>query len=141
MTLKKLAADNGGATLVEFAFALPVLIMIMIGTLQFALVMQASGAMRHGIGEGLRYAKVNGVDDPDDPVEVAALKAKVEEVARDALTGINLSNIKSLEFSRGTDNGAEYGRIDMEYEMETVIPFTPGGKIDMNESRTVYLPA
>ncbi len=72
MKLRKLASHRDGAVAIEMAFALPVLVTLMIGILQFGLILQASGAMRHGIGEGLRFAKVNAVADPSDPVQVAA---------------------------------------------------------------------
>ena len=59
MKIKKFLSDKRGAVIIETAFALPVLILLMIGMLQFGLVLQASGAMRNAIGQGIRFAKVN----------------------------------------------------------------------------------
>ena len=141
MTLKKLRADSNGTAVIEFAMAMPVLITIMIGILQFALVLQASGAMRHGMGEGLRYAKVNAISDPSDAVAVAALKAKVEEIAKDSMAGIDRDHITSMEFTSGTSDGADYGQLDVKYQMQPLIPFAPLPPITINESRTVFLPS
>lgn len=139
--LKSLARDRNGAAVIETAFALPVLVMLMIGILQFGMMLQASGAMRHSMGEGLRYAKVNAVTDPTDAAEVAALKAKVEEITKASLAGINKDNIKMLTFTSGEDSGAKYGKIEMRYEMKPFIPFVPMDAIKITKSRTVYLPS
>jgi len=141
MTLRKLASNRDGAIAIEMAFALPVLITLMMGILQFGLILQASGAMRHGIGEGLRFAKVNTVSDPSDPVLVAAHKSQVETIARDALAGIDRNKVQSIAFTSGVANGAEFGRIDVRYQMQPLIPFSAIPPITINESKTIYLPS
>ncbi len=140
--MKRLLTDKRGAVAIEMAFALPVTIMLMIGIMQFALVLQASGGMRHGIGEGLRYAKVNPLADPTDKFAVAALKKKVETIAMDSMAGIDREGIQSVVFMSGTDaNGAEFGQIDVNYAMKPLIPFAPVGAIKINETRKIYLPS
>lgn len=142
MTIRKLLSEKSGVATIEMAFAMPVLVTIMIGTLQFALVLQASGAMRHGIGQGLRYAKVNDVSDPSDPLQVAALKDEVEDIVRDSLAGINPDGVKALKFVRNTDSsGTVSGTITMQYQLKPVIPFAAIPPIDINETRTAYLPS
>ncbi len=127
---REIIRDRRGATVIEYAFALPVLVMLMIGILQFALILQASGAMRHGIGEGLRYAKVN----PD------ATESEVLAQVRPAMGGVDLNNVTSLRFTSGTTNGVAFGRITMQYEMMPVIPFAPLPAIQLSETRTTFLP-
>jgi hypothetical protein len=142
MRTRRLCSDARGAVAIEMAFALPVVVMLMIGILQFALVLQASGAMRHGIGEGLRFAKVNAIADPDDAAEVAALEQEVEDVAMAALAGMDRDGIKSIEFTSGTDaSGARFGRIDVIYGMKPIIPFAPLPEIALSESRQAFLPS
>ena len=128
---KKLARNDRGAVAVEMAFALPVLTTVMIGILQFGLVLQASGAMRHGIGEGLRLAKIHGSTPAED----------VEERVRESLAGVRLDGIESLEFERGTIDGADWGQISMTYEMEPFIPFAPIPPIVLTETKRVWLPS
>ena len=140
-TMEKIARNSEGAAVIEAAFALPVLVMLMIGILQFAMILQAGGAMRHSMGEGLRYAKVHQLADPSDPLQVKALETKVEEITKNALAGINKNDIKSLTFTYGTEDGADFGRIDMQYEMDPFIPFAPVDAIKITKSRTVYLPS
>lgn len=132
--IQRLWADRKGAAAIEIIFALPLLVTIMIGILQFALILQAQGAMRHGIGEGLRMAKVNA----------AATEAQILDRARASMGGSQTGNITAMDFTRGTTtvNGeiAEWGRITIDFEMQPVIPVAPVPPIQLTATRTVYLP-
>jgi len=129
--LQRIRSDDRGAAVIEMAFAMPVLIMIMIGMLQFAIVLQANGAIRHGIGEGLRLAKVNsGISDSDVFAEVDA-----------SIGGIKSANVTFKDFDKGTtSSGVSWGRLTVRYEITPVIPFASLGKIRLQETRRVYLP-
>ena len=128
---RRLLTDKRGATLVETAFALPVLVTLMIGILQFGLVLQASGAIRHGIGEGLRFAKVNP----------SATSTQVLGVSRNAMTGIDMAGITAQNYTSGTVNGVKFGRISLRYQFSPFIPFAKLPPITLNETRQVYLPS
>jgi Flp pilus assembly pilin Flp len=128
---RSLGLDEGGATVVEFAVALPLLVTMMIGTLQFALVLHASGAVRHALGEGIRHAKVY----PE------ATESEVLAVTRSGMQGVNLGGIEELTFNRGVANNAQYGRVTMRYRLEPVIPFAAVPPILIEESRQAYLPS
>lgn len=131
----RLRDDRAGAAAVEFVMAMPILITIMIAILQFGLVLQAQGAMRHGIGEGLRMAKVNA----------SATNAQILARATNSMSGIDTGNITSINFTRGTTpmggEIADWGRITVNYEMQTLIPFALIPPIQLNATRTAYLPS
>lgn len=126
----RLASDARGATIIEFAIAAPILIILMIGILQFGMILHASGALRHGLAEGIRHAKVY----PD------ATEVIVQQKTRDALAGIDPNGIVALTFDRGTQNGAAFGRLTIHYEMTPFIPFVPLDVIALTETKTAYLP-
>lgn len=131
MIVHGLLKDTRGTAIIEFAFALPTIAVIMIGILQMGLVLHASGGMRHALGEGIRYARVN----PD------ATDAQVEAHARAALLGIDRNGITSLIFDRGTSSGgASFGRMEMRYEIASVIPFVQLPPFELNHTKTTYLP-
>lgn len=130
MKFRKLIADPRGASAIEFAFAMPVVVTLMIGILQFGLVLQASGAMRHAIGEGIRYAKVHP----------SATETEVLDETRSALAGVDPDGVTQLSFQRGTASGAEFGRITMRYSLDPFIPFASLPPIVLNQTRTAYLP-
>ena len=127
---RRILKDERGATVLEFALALPVLATLMIGILQFGIVMHTSGGIRHAMGEGLRYAKVNP----------SATAAQVEQHARNALVGIDNGGLTAVSFTRGTQDGAEYGRLTISYRAEPVVPFIPDQVINLSRTKQVYLP-
>jgi Flp pilus assembly protein TadG len=131
MMARRLVFDTRGAAVIEFAFALPILVALMIGVLQFGMVLHASGGVRHAVGEGIRYAKVH----PD------ATDTEILDVARAGLAGINAGGIQALNIQRGQSNGADYRRITMRYRIAPVIPFAPIPPIVIEEARTAYLPS
>jgi Flp pilus assembly protein TadG len=128
---RALHRDQRGGAIIEFAFALPILIALLIGILQSGLMLYAKSGMRHGIGEGVRHAKVHRIADS------AAVLAKV----RSAAFGVEASGIQSLTFQRSTNaNGEDIATIAMTYQPNSFIPFVSRLPITLSESRTVYLP-
>lgn len=132
MIFRNLLADARGASAVEAAFALPVILVAMIGLLQFALVLQASGTIRHAAGEGVRYAKVH----PD------ASETEVLNKVRASMVGVKDSGIVSLALQRGTAaNGAKFSSVTVTYQLDPVIPFTDIKPFTLNESMSSYIPS
>ena len=54
--LKQLRRDRRGAAVIEMAFALPALIVLMWMIVQLGLVYRAMSGIQHGLGEGSRMA-------------------------------------------------------------------------------------
>ena len=132
MKLMRLREDTKGATLVEFAFAAPVLIAIMVGSLQMGLVLYSSGGMRHAVGEGVRYAKVY----PN------ATEEQVLEKVKTSYSGIDPAKVSTLVFERGlSSKGAPFAKISMSYEVAPMIPFVPMPPFTLSEEKLVYLPS
>ena len=111
----QLHRDIRGASAVDSAFALPVLALLMLGTVQFAQILHADGALRHAVGDGIRLAKV-------DP---SATETEVLDEVRAGLTGLNAKNITALTFQRGTKNGAQFGEVTIKYKLEPAVPVIP----------------
>jgi len=129
--LTNLWRETRASSTVDFAFAFPVIIAIMLGTIQLGVYLQASGTLQHALGEGIRYAKVY----PD------ATEEQVLDEVRDEMTGMNLANIKTLTFARGTSNGADFGQLSISYSLEPMIPLVPVPAITISDSKTAYLPS
>jgi Flp pilus assembly protein TadG len=134
--MRRLAAfrrDERGSAIVEFAFALPIMVTLMIGILQSSLMLYAKSGMRHGIGEGLRLAKVQRT--------TQASAVVVTNKVRAAAYGVKASNIKTLTYQRVTNaRGEDVLTIAMTYQPSSFIPFVRRLPITLSESRTVYLP-
>lgn len=54
--LRSLLHDESGATMIEFAFALPVLIVMLWMIVQMGFVLRANAGMQQALGEGARFA-------------------------------------------------------------------------------------
>ena len=52
---KRLRRDQRGAAAIEFAIALPVMVVMIYGIFQVGLIYQANAGMQHALGEGARY--------------------------------------------------------------------------------------
>ena len=131
MKFMRFFKDQSASTTVDFAFALPVLLTIMLGTFQLGQYLHASGAMRHALGEGIRYAKVHSSADSD------AIKAEVlSEMAT-----LDPDNVVGFSFVRGTSNGVQYGAVVMKYKLEAMMPLVPVPDITITETKVAYIPA
>ena len=130
--LESLQHDRGGATIVEFALALPILILFMIGTVQFGLVLHASGGMRHALGEGIRQARVDRT----------ATTAEIEQRVLDSLTGIDPSFVTQLTAERSTNaSGADVAQVSMRDQVQWMIPFLSLPPLVLSQTKTTYLPS
>lgn len=130
INIRKLLSNRTGSSTVDFAFAFPVLIAIMLGTIQLGQYLHASGAMRHALGEGVRMAKV----DPD------ASTAQIKREIRDELVALDKDKIVSLRVVRGTDHGANVATAQIKYKLEPMIPLIPVPPITITEEKKVWLP-
>lgn len=129
---RRMSRDEAGALGLEFGIAVPILIALMLGIVQFGLVLGANGSMRDAMGEGLRLAKV----------DFDATEAEVTARTRAAFIGGKVSAIESLTFARSVDaNGAKLGTMTMTYTVQPWIPFVPLDPIVMSETKTIYLPS
>jgi len=131
MKFMRLIKNQSASTTVDFAFALPVLLIVMLGTFQLGLYLNYTGAIKHALGEGIRLAKV------DSGADTAAIRARVES----EMVTLDPDNIVGFAFVRGTTNGAAFGTVAMRYRMEAVMPLVPVPDIMISQSRTVFLPS
>ena len=82
-------ARDSGASLVEFAFVLPFLLLLILGTVELSFVFAQYNEVRHGAREGARYAAVSrpdydgggGTGDFNDVVAVTCDRINLPNVA------------------------------------------------------------
>lgn len=122
--------DKTGSTTVDFAFALPVLVLLMVATLQAGQILHARGSLRHAVGEAVRLAKV----DPD------ATQTEVLALVRAQLPSLKANRLSNLSFQRGTANGAQTATVTASYTTEADYPVI-SFPVTITETKTVYLPS
>jgi Flp pilus assembly protein TadG len=127
--VKHLACNEAGATVVEMAFALPILIMLLWMIVQLGLVFRAMSGIQHSLGEGARAATLWPVPDVDD------IQAKME----DAVYGIGPGEFTINEPVTGTADGSEYLDLQVSYTQDTDLLIIPGPTVNVSRSKRVWV--
>ena len=126
---KHLSGNEGGAAAIEFAFALPVLIMLIWMILQGGLVFRAMSGIQHSLGEGARAATLWPIPDKDD------VKDRMEE----AVYGIGPGEFDIPEPVAGNADGSDYWDLEVTYTQPTDLIFLPGPTITVSRSKRVWV--
>lgn len=129
--LRVLRRDTKGAAVIEMAFALPALIVLMWMIVQLGLVFRAMSGIQHGLGEGARSATL--YPKPTDTV----IKAKII----DAVYGIGPGSFVIATPVTGTADGATYLDLKVTYTQATDMLLFPGPTINVSRSKRVWIAA
>ena len=121
--------DDRGAAVIEMAFALPILIIMMWMIVQLGLVFRAMSGINHGLGEGARLATL--YPQPTDD----AIKTKIS----DAVYGIGPGSFEIEDPVAGVDMGANYLDHEVTYTQETDLLIIPGPTINVTRSKRVWV--
>ena len=129
MKLRKLRRNEEGAAVIEMAFALPILIVLIWMIVQLGLVFRAMSGIQHALGEGARAATIWPVPDTDD------IEARMNE----AVYGIGPGEFTVVDAVPGTDDGSDYLDLAVTYEQETDLLLMPGPTIEVARSKRVWI--
>ena len=129
MKIRKIVRDDRGAAVIEMAFALPILVMLLWMIVQFGLVFRAMSGIQHALGEGARRATLWPVPSVDD------VKATMEE----AVYGIGPGEFDIVEPVPGTADGSDYLDLEVTYEQPTDLLIMPGPTITVSRSKRVWV--
>ena len=111
--------------IVEFALAVPVLLVLIYGIFQIGVAFQASAGMQHALGEGARYATIFPV--PTD----AQIKTRVS--AKVFGTGIGTFTVADPV------SGANYKDLRVTFTMPTNFLLFAGPQISLTRTKRVYI--
>lgn len=126
---RRIASDDKGAAVIEMAFALPTLIMMLWMIVQLGLVFRAMSGIQHGLGEGARMATL--FPQPTD----TAIKTKIS----DAVYGIGPGSFTIADPVPGTSGGAEYLDLQVTYTQATDLLILPGPTISVTREKRVWV--
>jgi Flp pilus assembly pilin Flp len=131
MIPSRLTKDERGATAIETAFALPILIVMIWMILQLGLLFRATSGIQHALGEGARAATVwtGSAIVPGD------IKAKVEA----AVYGIGPGTFTVPLPSRGSDCDNKCLDVTVSYSQATTLLIFPGPTVSVTRSKRVWL--
>lgn len=127
--LLNLRRDARGAAVIEMAFALPALIVLMWMIVQCGLVFRAMSGIQHGLGEGARTATL--FPKPSNTV----IQTKIS----DAVYGIGPGSFNIATPVTGTQDGATYLDLRVTYTQSTDLLLFPGPTINVSRSKRVWI--
>ena len=126
--LKRLKRDEGGAAVIEMAFALPVLIILIWMIIQLGLVFRAMSGIQHALGEGARLATIWPVPDVDT----------IEGKMNDAVYGIGPGEFDIPTPVAGNADGSDYLDLEVTYSQDTDLLLIPGPTISVSRTKRVW---
>ncbi|HET9336543.1 MAG TPA: TadE/TadG family type IV pilus assembly protein [Sphingomicrobium sp.] len=125
---KRLRRDERGAAVIEMAFALPVLIMLIWMIIQLGLVFRAMSGIQHALGEGARAATLWPVP------ATSTIQAKMNA----AVYGIKPGTFNIPAPTAGNADGSDYLDLKVTYTQPTDLIFIPGPTITVSRSKRVW---
>ena len=127
--IQRLRRDESGAAVIEMAFALPAMIMLIWMIVQLGLVFRAMAGIQHALGEGARLATIWPVPDAD------TIKDRMDE----AVYGIGPGDFDIPEPIQGTADGSDYLDLEVTYSQPTDLLIIPGPTIEVSRTKRVWM--
>ena len=124
-----LKSDRTGSAAVEFALAVPLLLIFIIGTIQLGLLFSAYAGMTNAVNEAARFATV--FPTPTDQQIVDRMKQR-KFMVQDAFMTIPTP-------VRGSANGVSYVDLAMTYSAPLNFVFFSTAPVTLRQTRRAYL--
>lgn len=128
--LSRLPGDRRGASAVEFALAIPIVIILIIGTLQLGVLFSANAGLKQAVEEGARYATI--WPNPSDSAIIARVNQKK--------FGLQATRITGPTVNHGTSNGINFVQVSMSYSVPLNFVFFNAPPVTLNHTRRAYQP-
>ena len=119
-----------GAAAIEFAIAVPVLVLCIYGIFQIGLLYEANAGMQHALGEGARLASLYDRTTTDKVPTDAAIKAKMNA----QLFGRNDGTFTVSDPVTGTG----FKTLTISYTRQMSFLLVPGPNVTLTRSKKVY---
>lgn len=128
--IRKLLRNEDGTAIIETAFALPVLIMMIWMIVQLGIVLRAASGMQHALGEGARAATLWPMPD----------QSTIEDKMTNAVFGIGPGEFDMNVPATPTSlDGGKYLDLSVTYTQSTSLIFLPGPTINLTRSKRVWV--
>ena len=131
--LRKIRRNEQGAAVIEMAFALPVLIVLMWMIVQLGLVFRAMSGIQHGLGEGARMATIYSNK------TIATRKTEIKARITNAVYGIGPGSFTIADPVNNVQDGANYMDLKVTYTQPTDMLLFPGPTISVSRSKRVWV--
>lgn len=140
MTLRRhLRDDERGAAIIEMAFALPILIVMIWMFVQLAQIYRAVAGIQQGLGEGARLATLCLT--PTSTGCTIPTASQITTKINTAVYGIGPGTFTVSTPTLQTDatNGGKYYDLTVSYSQPTSLLLVPGPNISVTRSKRVWV--
>lgn len=127
--LIQIIRDPKGAAVIEIAFALPAMVIMMWAIVQLGLVFRAMSGIQHALGEGARFATLFPQPDNDD------IKDRIEE----NVYGIGPGTFVVSDPVVGIADGTVFLDLQVSYSQSTDLLLVPGPTINVTRTKRVWV--
>lgn len=137
--IRYMLRDQAGAAAIEFAIAVPALIVMIYGIFQIGVAFQASAGMQHALGEGARLATICQNPTAAGVCSVATdaqIKAKIN--AKVFGTNVGTFSDPSVTTPPTTDC-TSCRELSVTFTMPTSFLLFPGPTINLTRTKRVYV--
>ena len=133
----RISRDEKGAAVVEMAFALPALIVLIWMFVQLAQVYRAMAGIQQALGEGARFATL--CENPSVSGCGVPTADEVKTKINDTVYGIGPGTFTVPTPTSGTDGTGHFYDLTVEYSQPTTLLLFPGPTIDVSRSKRVWI--
>ena len=134
MRFTSLLRDIRGSAAVEFAVSVPVLIVMIWGIFQVAMVLQAQAGVEQALGEGARYATIFNTTTNARPTNT-----QISNKIVNAKFGIRNGTWHTPSIDTTNEAGSGYIVINAQYDVPTNFLIFTGPTITLSKSKRVYI--
>jgi Flp pilus assembly protein TadG len=125
--------NQDGAAAIEFAFVVPVVMILFYGMAQFGIILMANAGIRHATDTAARAATVYVGATPMTDEEII-------DVAASNIYGVENGTLSTPAVVRGSSNGVNYVDITVAYSAPVDFIVYQTAPIELSETRRAYLP-
>jgi Flp pilus assembly protein TadG len=134
MTVRSAIRDERGSAAIEFAIAVPVLIMMIWGMFQISILLEANAGVEQALGEGARYATIYNTTTNARPTN-DQISAKITG----AKFGTGAGTWQTPVIDTANEASDRYITINVEYDVPTDFLLFDGPNVTIAKSKRVYI--
>jgi hypothetical protein len=134
---RRILRNQEGVAVIEMAFALPILIVMIWMFVQLAQVYRAMAGIQQALGEGARYATL--CLNPTTTGCAVPTTTQVKTKISDSVYGIGPGTFTVADPTTGTDGTGKYYDLSVNYTQPTDLLLYAGPTINVSRSKRVWI--
>lgn len=123
MSISRRGRGDRGANLVEFALIAPFLLLLLLGTIEFAWLFSQNLDARHGAREGARLIAVNYPNGPVTPTPSPTGTAQYDAIVAEVCSRMDLSTGTSVDLASPTGTVGDVATASVSSPADTLTGF------------------